>query len=143
MREEIEAVCGGILSGCAVGLATLNLETLAYYLTTVAAAVVVTAGLVIYLYRPWPLKIAVTPLALSSTVYLYYSFGPVGVESTGAFCQLADSIGLIFLLTYVVWNRRHGDGKQPKTAEANKEKAVPTNPPQMKIVHRGRHRNAN
>lgn len=140
MRAEIEATCGGLLSGSALGLAFIDIETLAYYMTTVAAAVVVTVSLVVYVSRPWLLKIAVTPLALSSTVYLYYSFGPVGVETTGAFCQLADSIGLISLLTYVVWNRRQRNGKQSKSAEANKEKAVPTHPPQMKIVaHRGRH----
>jgi RsiW-degrading membrane proteinase PrsW (M82 family) len=140
MRTEIEATCGGLLSGYAAGLAFTDLETLAYYTTAIAAAVVVTASLVVYVSRPWLLKVAVTPLALSSTVYLYYSFGPVGVESTGAFCQLADSIGLIFLLTYVVWNRRHRNGKQSQAETAHKEKAVPTDPPQMKIVsHQGRH----
>jgi hypothetical protein len=102
---------------------------------------IVPAALTVYYCQPWSLKTAVTPLALSNTVYLYFLFGPLGVESIGAFCQLADAIGLLFLLAYAswIWNRRNRDDR---TAEktAHKEKAVPSHPPQMKIVsHQGRH----
>jgi hypothetical protein len=135
--------CGTAIVGM-IGTATaLNHLALAATLTAITASVIVMSiGILIYIYREWRLKLAYTPLFLESVSYFYFQL--IGYPSTlmvEYLFTLLGSLGIITLAIYVWWNRREryvsqkeakaknqsSRGQTQEKANAKEEKVIPKN----------------
>jgi O-antigen/teichoic acid export membrane protein len=120
----------GVMSGLVGGVSLSDAELAATFSSIAASAIVVIATLFVYLYREWQAKLAITPLFVGALIYLNYAFFITPLQTADYLCQIIDSIGIIAIISYTVWNRRKPCEKSEKAS--TKEKDHPTQ--EMRVI---------
>lgn len=125
--KGISAALTGVATGVIGGVGAFNVEMGAIMLSLAASSIVITASFMIYCTREWQARVAITPLFAGSIIYLSYAFILEPSISADYMCQLIDSVGIITIVIYTIWNRRkrHAPKEAHKTQSA-KEKEHPT-----------------
>lgn len=113
-------ILSAILAGQLGGIATYGIEPISTVTAMIASLIMIVAGIYIYLCAGLWEKIAITPIFLSSSIYLPYSVIPSleSLEAVDFTCMLLESIAIIFIAGYFFINRR-GNYVRKQTKETN------------------------
>jgi len=127
---SILAVSGAGSLGVLAGTAVSSTEMVAGMLSLSAVIIVpVVFVLTLVQNREWQAKVAILPILFSHIYYAHsFLFDQQLYEYDPYLAQALDSVGIVVLMYYFIWNRR--------ASHANKESAAQKNSPKEKAAAR-------